>query len=67
MDFTNPDRREFLDGLVRACLFGGLTATGTVLVWRWWQDGACWDGGRCDGCRIVAACPLRRRNDEVQS
>ena len=67
MDVTHSDRREFLRSIVRACLFGGLTVTGAVLLWRRFRDGACFDEVRCGGCRIAAACPLRRGNDEVQS
>lgn len=67
MDLHTTDRREFVRGMVRACLLGGLTCAGALLVWRRWRDGACADAGRCRGCRVYAVCPLSRKRGEARS
>jgi hypothetical protein len=67
MQETNPDRRAFLQGLVRAGLLGGLTLTGALLVWRRLRDGSCDDDERCSRCGVHAMCPVRRDREEVRS
>ncbi len=67
MDTPRVDRRSFFDRIMRACLLGGLTFAGGLLVWRRWKSGACADARACTACRVYAACPIRQQRDEVKS
>ncbi|HOD49729.1 MAG TPA: hypothetical protein PK166_03120 [Candidatus Hydrogenedentes bacterium] len=66
MDTPDMKRREFFTGVVRACLLGGLTLVGGVLVWRCRKAGACVDTRACSACRVYAACPIRQQRDEAK-
>ena len=60
------DRREFFRACMRGSFMCGLTASGAILVWRRWRNGACANLHACRGCGAFAACPLRTKKDERQ-
>ncbi|MBN2308208.1 MAG: hypothetical protein JXR94_04510 [Candidatus Hydrogenedentes bacterium] len=63
MDASAEKRREFLRGLARAGLAGGLAAAGFAFSRRRGPDAVCPDVRACRGCRASATCPLRRRKE----